>query len=76
MPLNVSTLYMNEISIIAGTGHTNDDVEAALDAASRGKLTMLIDRVMPLSQAAEAHRLVSAREITGKVLLTPDETLG
>ncbi len=76
VPLNVSTLYMNEISIIAGTGHTNEDVEAALDAAARSKLTMLIDRVMPLSQAAEAHRLVSAREITGKVLLTPDEALG
>jgi NADPH:quinone reductase len=76
VPLNVSTLYMNEISIIAGTGHTNEDVAAALDAAAQGKLTMLIDRVMPLSQAAEAHRLVAAREITGKVLLTPDEALG
>jgi NADPH:quinone reductase-like Zn-dependent oxidoreductase len=76
VPLNVSTLYMNEISIIAGTGHTNEDVAAALDAAVQGKLTMLIDRIMPLSQAAEAHRLVSAREVNGKVLLTPDEALG
>ena len=76
VPLNVSTLYMNEISIIAGTGHTTDDVAAALDAAAHGKLTMLIDQIMPLSQAAEAHRLVSARELTGKVLLTPDEALG
>lgn len=76
VPLNVSTLYMNEISIIAGTGHTSEDVAAALDAAARGKLTMLIDRVMPLSQAAEAHRLVESRKITGKVLLTPDEALG
>jgi NADPH:quinone reductase-like Zn-dependent oxidoreductase len=32
---------------------------------------MLIDRVMPLSEAAEAHRIVAARAITGKVLLTP-----
>ncbi len=76
VPLNVSTLYMNEISIIAGTGHTNEDVAAALDAAARGKLTMLIDRIMPLSQATEAHRLVESRTITGKVLLTPDEALG
>jgi NADPH:quinone reductase-like Zn-dependent oxidoreductase len=37
---------------------------------------MLIDRIMPLSQAAEAHRLVAARTITGKVLLTPDQALG
>ena len=76
VPLNVSTLYMNEISIIAGTGHTSEDVAAALDAAASGKLTMLIDRIMPLSQAAEAHRLVESRHITGKVLLTPDAALG
>ena len=67
---------MNEISIIAGTGHTSEDVAAALDAAANGKLTMLIDRIMPLRQAAEAHRLVESRKITGKVLLTPNETLG
>jgi NADPH:quinone reductase-like Zn-dependent oxidoreductase len=76
VPLNVSTLYMNEISIIAGTGHTNEDVAAALDAAAQGKLKMLIDRIMPLSQAADAHRLVELRQITGKVLLTPDAALG
>jgi NADPH:quinone reductase len=72
VPLNVSTLYMNALSVIGTTEHNNDDVAAALDAAARGKLTMLIDRVMPLSQAAEAHRIVMAREITGKVLLTPE----
>jgi NADPH:quinone reductase-like Zn-dependent oxidoreductase len=76
VPLNVSTLYMNEISIIAGTGHTSEDVAAALDAAAQGKLTMLIDRIMPLSQAVDAHRLVESRQITGKVLLTPDAALG
>lgn len=71
VPLNVSTLYMNGLSIFGGTEHNNDDVAAALDAAAHGKVTMLIDRVMPLSEAREAHRIVSAREITGKVLLTP-----
>jgi NADPH:quinone reductase len=71
VPLNVSTLYMNGLSVIGTTEHNNDDVEAALDAAARGRLTMLIDRVMPLSEAAEAHRIVAARAITGKVLLTP-----
>jgi NADPH2:quinone reductase len=76
VPLNVSTLYMNGLSVIGTTEHTNEDVEAALDAAARGKLTMLIDRVMPLAQAAEAHRLVESRKITGKVLLAPDEALG
>ena len=72
VPLNVSTLYMNALSVIGSTEHNNDDVAAALDAAAHGKLSVLIDRVLPLSQAVEAHRIVAAREITGKVLLTPE----
>jgi NADPH:quinone reductase-like Zn-dependent oxidoreductase len=34
----------------------------------------LIDRVLPLSQAAEAHRLVEENRAVGKVIIDP--TLG
>ena len=71
VPLNVSTLYMNALSVIGTTEHTEEDVAAALDAASKNRLKVLIDRVLPLSEAVEAHRIVSARSGTGKVLLTP-----
>ncbi len=71
VPLNVSTLYMNAISIIGSTEHTAEDVGAALDAANKQRLTVLIDRVMPLAEAADAHRIVAERSGTGKVLLTP-----
>lgn len=72
VPLNVSTLYMNALSVIGSTEHTEDDVAAALEAASVNRLKVLIDRVMPLSEAVAAHRLVAERSGTGKVLLTPD----
>jgi NADPH2:quinone reductase len=36
-----------------------------------GKLTLRIDRTVPLRNAAEAHRALEARETTGKVLLAP-----
>jgi NADPH2:quinone reductase len=36
-----------------------------------GKLRLRIDRVLPLEQAAEAHRALEGRETTGKVLLRP-----
>lgn len=36
-----------------------------------GKLRVHVDRVLPLADAAEAHRLPEGRETTGKVLLVP-----
>jgi NADPH2:quinone reductase len=45
-----------------------------LKLAAEGKLTAKIDRVMPLREAAEAHRIVAGRNAVGKVLLDP--TLG
>jgi NADPH2:quinone reductase len=36
-----------------------------------GKLTIRIDRSVPLREAAEAHRALEARETAGKVLLIP-----
>jgi NADPH2:quinone reductase len=37
----------------------------------RGTLKVRIERELPLAQAAEAHRLLEARQTTGKVLLIP-----
>jgi NADPH:quinone reductase-like Zn-dependent oxidoreductase len=34
----------------------------------------IVDRVLPLSQAAEAHRLIERRAVAGKVLLDPTRT--
>lgn len=36
-----------------------------------GELKLRVDRTLPLSQAAEAHRQLEGRKTTGKVLLTP-----
>ncbi len=71
VPLNVSTLYMNALSVIGTTEHTPDDVAAALDAAVKGKVKVLIDRVLPLSEAVTAHELVGERKVAGKVILNP-----
>lgn len=36
-----------------------------------GQLKIQVGKVLPLSQAAEAHRLLENRQTTGKVVLLP-----
>ena len=43
----------------------------ALNDAAAGKMRVLVERVMPLSAAVEAHRLVESSPATGKIILDP-----
>jgi NADPH2:quinone reductase len=42
-----------------------------VDAVAAGKLRTRVDRTLPLAEAAEAHRLVEAGGLHGKIVLTP-----
>jgi len=71
VPLDLHHLYLNYIQIIGSPSHTDADVELSLRVAAEGRLTVLIDRELPLAEAAAAHRLVEAREGIGKIILRP-----
>ena len=70
--LDVKRLYLYQIAVMGSLGFTYDDVVASLDAAAAGKFDVLIDDLLPLSQAAEAHERVASREGIGKIVLLPD----
>ena len=42
-----------------------------LERVASGELRVEIDRVFPLSDAAEAHRYIESRQAFGRVLLRP-----
>jgi NADPH2:quinone reductase len=42
-----------------------------IEAVATGKLTVVIDRTFPLSDAAEAHRYIESRQAFGRILLIP-----
>ena len=74
LPVDVRRLYRNRLRIIGGLGagsRGDTFVDEALQGAADGRYRVLIDRIMPLSQAAEAFRLVSGNAVTGKVVLDP-----
>jgi NADPH2:quinone reductase len=46
-------------------------MERLISLAGEGKLKPVIDRELPLEQAADAHLAIEARETFGKVILRP-----
>lgn len=79
-PFNVSTLATKGSLFVTRPSlpHHISDREELLARAGElfdwiiaGKLRLSIDRSLPLSQAAEAHRLLEGRQTTGKVVLIP-----
>jgi NADPH:quinone reductase-like Zn-dependent oxidoreductase len=69
--INFSHLYHKRISIKGRPGYTPSDIPHCLEAAAAGKVVPQIARVLPLSRAAEAHRMVEAHEGQGKIVLDP-----
>jgi NADPH:quinone reductase-like Zn-dependent oxidoreductase len=51
-------------------------MDAILELVSEGRLTPVIDRVLPFSEAAEAHRRLEERLNVGKIVLVPDKEEG
>jgi NADPH2:quinone reductase len=69
--LDVKRLYMKRLRIIGTAGTNPSDVDKALQAAAAGKIRAIIDRTMPLREAAEAHRVVERNQTLGKIILDP-----
>lgn len=72
--LDIRRLYSRRIRIIGSTGSNRTYVARAIEEARLGNLKAMIDRVLPLQEAAEAHRLVEANEVLGKIILDPTLT--
>jgi NADPH2:quinone reductase len=69
--LDVKRVYMRRLRIIGTAGTRLPDVDKALQAAAAGKIRAIIDRSLPLSEAAEAHRILERNETLGKIILDP-----
>lgn len=64
-------LWTFEHDVLGSNGWTNSDLTTLLDLIAANRFHPLIDRILPLDQAAEAERLLEDREVVGKILLKP-----
>jgi NADPH:quinone reductase-like Zn-dependent oxidoreductase len=60
-----------ELKIIGSNSFYDDDLKGLMELIGQGKMKPVIDKVLPLEQAAEGLRLIQDREVIGKVVVTP-----
>ena len=48
-----------------------EDFQYGLGLVHKGHIKPVLDHTLPLSKAAEAHRLISNNEVTGNIVLLP-----
>jgi len=68
------SLFVTRPSLVNYMSDRRELLERANDLfkwIAAGELQLRIDKIFPLAQIAEAHRLLEARKTTGKVLLIP-----
>lgn len=53
------------------TDRVHDNIQRLIEEVAAGRLTALIDKTFPLSEAAAAHAYIESRQAVGRVLLIP-----
>ena len=71
VPINFFHLYDRRITIRGMPGAKAEDLPKCFAAAAEGKIKVQIAHVLPLSQAAEAHRMMETDPGMGKIVLDP-----
>jgi NADPH:quinone reductase-like Zn-dependent oxidoreductase len=69
--LDIRYIFGKQISIVGSTMGTHSDFRRVMGLIFEGKLKPVIDRVLPLEQAEDAHRALESGQVFGKVVLTP-----
>ena len=66
--LNLRLVFFKLLSILGSTMGSLAELHEIMKFVEAGRLHPVIDRVLPLSQVAEGHRILEAREAFGKIV--------
>jgi len=68
---DIRSLFFEQKEIKGSMASDIRDMEFGLQLVNDGKIRPLLDRTLPLAEAAEAHRLVANNEVSGAIALLP-----
>lgn len=69
--IDLRTLFYKSISLLGSTMGSKSELFKVMELVERGRLSPVLDRVLPLERGAEAHGLLADRKSFGNVVLTP-----
>ena len=70
--IDLRVLFFKQLNLLGSTMGTMDEMREAWAAVTKGLIHPVLDRVMPMSQLAEAHALLESRSVSGKVVVEQD----
>lgn len=68
--MNVTAMFVKQLSILGSRLGTMEDAFAAGKQLNAGRFKPLVGATIPFEELAEAHRLMEAGEVIGKVVVT------
>src|SRR5690606_36036725 len=69
LPFNPGLIILRSITLAGSKGASVHDLQQVVKLAAWGKIKPMVGTVLPLSEAAEAHRRMEARATVGRVVL-------
>jgi NADPH:quinone reductase-like Zn-dependent oxidoreductase len=69
--IDLRHVFFRQISIFGSTMASRGDLVEVLGHIAAGRLRPVVDRVLPLAEAAHAHSLLESRSVFGKIVLEP-----
>lgn len=64
-------IWSFELQVIGSNSFYDDNLQALMGLIQEGRMKPVIDKALPLEQAAEGLRMIESREVFGKVVVTP-----
>ncbi len=68
---DIGSLFFTQKQLRGSMASDIEDLKWGLEQVRAGRIKRSLDRTLPLSQAAEAHRLVSTNRVAGNIVFLP-----
>lgn len=69
--MDMAMIYRRGLTVKSATSTSRRQLEMALKLVANGSVKPIVERIMPLADAAIAHRMVEDNAVTGRIVLTP-----